>query len=100
MGFLKKLKESTESAMENYYENRKSVIVSDNKRYVVRQIILKEALIGVGSTAQTLSSLETEINLYAECGYRLHTCSTDSVGSKGIGGGDRVQATLVFERIN
>ena len=32
-------------------------------------------------------------------GYRLHTISTTSGGSKGLGGGDRIQATMVFERI-
>ena len=33
-------------------------------------------------------------------GYRLHTISTTSSGSKGIiAGGDRIQATLVFEKL-
>ena len=30
---------------------------------------------------------------------RLHTISTAASGSKGIGGGDRIQATMVFERL-
>ena len=32
-------------------------------------------------------------------GYRLHTISTSTSGSVGLGGGDRIQATMVFERI-
>lgn len=32
-------------------------------------------------------------------GYRLHTISTTSSGSKGIMGGDRIQATMVFEKL-
>ena len=32
-------------------------------------------------------------------GYRLHTISTTASGSKGLGGGDRVQATMVFEKL-
>ena len=40
------------------------------------------------------------INKQAALGYRLHTITTASSGSKGvIGGGERVQATMVFERI-
>ncbi|MFC5175354.1 hypothetical protein [Nocardioides taihuensis] len=35
----------------------------------------------------------------ASLGYRLHTISTAASGSKGPGGGDRIQATMVFERI-
>lgn len=32
-------------------------------------------------------------------GYRLHTISTTSSGSKGFMGGDKIQATMIFERI-
>lgn len=46
-----------------------------------------------------LSELEDVINKQADKGYRLHTISTTSGGSKGLGGGDRIQATMVFERI-
>lgn len=66
-------------------------------KYIVLQVILKEKLIGVGS--QNLSQLEKVINNQAEKGYRLHTISTASAGSKGFLGGDRIQATLVFEKI-
>jgi len=43
--------------------------------------------------------LEKVINKQAALGYRLHTISTAASGSGGFGGGDRVQATMVFERI-
>ena len=66
-------------------------------QYVVLQIVLKEKFLGTGSG--NLSELEQAINNQAAKGYRLHTISTTSGGSKGLGGGDRVQATMVFERI-
>ena len=65
--------------------------------YVVLQAVWKEAFIGTGSG--NLSELEAIINLQASKGYRLHTISTTSSGSKGLGGGDRIQATMVFERL-
>ena len=65
--------------------------------YVVLQVVLKEALIGTGSA--NLPELEGVINRQAAKGYRLHTFSTTNGGSKGLGGGDRIQATLVFEKI-
>lgn len=65
--------------------------------YVVLQVILKEKLWGTGSG--NLTELETVLNGQAALGYRLHTISTASSGSKGFGGGDRIQATMVFERI-
>lgn len=65
--------------------------------YVVLQVVLKEKLITTGSA--NLSTLERTINAQAEKGYRLHTISTASSGSKGLLGGDRIQATLVFESI-
>lgn len=64
---------------------------------VVLQVTLKEKLIGTAS--KNLSELEDVINKQADKGYRLHTISTTSGGSKGLGGGDRIQATMVFERI-
>lgn len=67
------------------------------QKYVVLQVTLKEKLIGTSS--QNLSELEDVINKQADKGYRLHTISTTSGGSKGLGGGDRIQATMVFERI-
>ncbi|MBQ7653831.1 MAG: DUF4177 domain-containing protein [Clostridia bacterium] len=66
-------------------------------RYVVLQVVLKEKLIGTGS--KNLSELEGIINTQAAKGYRLHTISTSSSGSKGLGGGDRIQATMVFESL-
>lgn len=66
-------------------------------KYVVLQVILKEKFIGVGS--KNLSELEKIINEQASKGYRLHTISTVSSGSKGMMGGDRIQATMVFEKI-
>jgi len=65
--------------------------------YVVLQIILKERFWGTGSG--NLTELEKAINAQAALGYRLHTITTAASGSKGIGGGDRIQATMVFERI-
>ena len=67
------------------------------QKYVVLQVTLKETLIGTSS--KNLSELEDVINKQADKGYRLHTISTTSGGSKGLGGGDRIQATMVFERI-
>lgn len=69
-------------------------------KYVVMQVILKEKLLGTGSNTQTLTELEKIINKQASLGYRLHTMSTVSSGSKGFLGGDRIQVTLVFERID
>lgn len=65
--------------------------------YVVMQVTLKEKFIGTGS--KNLHELEMVINEQAKKGYRLHTISTANGGSKGIAGGDRIQATLVFEKI-
>ncbi len=67
-------------------------------KYVVMQVLLKEKFFGTGSG--NLTELEEVINTQASKGYRLHTISSTSSGSKGIGGGDRIQATLVFEKIS
>jgi len=67
-------------------------------KYVVLQVVLKEKFLGTGSG--NLTELENVINQQAEKGYRLHTISTANSGSKGWGGGDRVQATLVFEQLD
>jgi len=66
--------------------------------YVVMQVTLKEKFFGTGSG--NLTELEKVINAQASQGYRLHTISTASGGSKGMWGGDCIQATLVFEKIN
>jgi len=65
--------------------------------YVVLQVVLKEKFLGTGSG--NLTELEHVINQQAALGYRLHTISTASSGSGGFGGGDRTQATMVFERL-
>lgn len=67
-------------------------------QYVVLQVVLKEKLIGTGSG--NLTQLENVINAQAAKGYRLHTISTAASGSKGFLGGDRIQATMVFEKIS
>ena len=64
--------------------------------YVVLQVILKEKFIGTGSG--NLTELEKVINQQADKGYRLHTITTASSGSKGFLSGDRIQATLVFDK--
>lgn len=66
-------------------------------QYVVLQVTLKEKLFGTGSG--NLTALEEVINEQAAKGYRLHTIATSSASSSGWGGGDRIQATMVFERI-
>lgn len=68
-----------------------------NLDYVVMQVTLKEKFLGTGSW--NLTELEAVINAQAAKGYRLHTITTSNGGSKGLMGGDRIQATLVFEKI-
>ena len=65
--------------------------------YAVLQVTLKEKLIGTGSG--NLTELENVINQQAAKGYRLHTITTANGGSKGLVGGDRIQATMVFEKV-
>ena len=64
---------------------------------MVIQGTLKEKLFGTGS--RNLTDLENIINEQANKGYRLHTIDTSNGGSKGALGGDRIQATMVFEKI-
>lgn len=66
-------------------------------QYVVLQVTLKEKFLGTGSG--NLTELENTINAQAQKGYRLHTITTSNGGSKGLMGGDRIQATLVFEKL-
>ena len=68
--------------------------------YVVIQVVLTEKLLGTGSGVASLTNLQRTINQQAAKGYRLHTISTTSSGSKGFMGGDKIQATMVFERID
>ena len=65
--------------------------------YIVSQVVLKEKFIVTGS--ESLTELENAINTQDFKGYRLHTITTDSSGNKGMLGGDRIQATLAFEKI-
>lgn len=65
----------------------------NNKKYVVLQVSLKEKFLGTGFG--NLFELENVINSQAAKGYRLHTIATSNGDSKGFGGGDRIQATLV-----
>ncbi|EFY03117.1 MULTISPECIES: DUF4177 domain-containing protein [Streptococcus] len=87
MGFLDNVKEASTV----------STASGENYEYVVLQVILKEKLLGTGSG--NLTELENVINKQAKKGYRLHTITTSNGGSKGFGGGDRIQATMVFEKI-
>lgn len=66
-------------------------------QYVVLQVTLKEKFLGTGSG--NLTELEKVINEQAAKGYRLHTITTSNANSVGFMGGDRIQATMVFEKI-
>ena len=79
-------------------QSRFSQASGQNLPYVVMQVTLKEKFFGTGSG--NLTDLENVINAQVAKGYRLHTISTSNGGSKGFGGGDRIQATLVFERLD
>jgi hypothetical protein len=87
MGFLDNAKQ----------ESSYSVASGRDLNYVVLQVTLKEKFIGTGSG--NLAELEEVINRQAAKGYRLHTITTSNGGSKGFMGGDRIQATLVFESL-
>jgi hypothetical protein len=68
--------------------------------YIVKQVVLNEAFFGTGSDGYSLTNLQGVINRQVAQGYRLHTISTTSSGSKGFFGGDKIQATMVFERLD
>lgn len=87
MGFMNTVKK----------ESSFSTATGDSLQYVVLQVTLKEKFIGTGSG--NLTELEKVINAQAAKGYRLHTIATSNGGSKGLAGGDRIQATMVFERL-
>ena len=78
-------------------ESSFSVASGKDYQYVVLQVTLKEKFWGTGSG--NLTELEAAINAQAAKGYRLHTISTAASHSTGFGGGDRIQATMVFEKI-
>lgn len=88
MGFLNNVKQESSFS---------TASGTNGLHYVVLQVTLKEKFFGTGSG--NLTELEDVINKQAAKGYRLHTISTTNGGGKGLGGGDRIQATMVFERI-
>lgn len=94
MGILDRMQQEYEKAQ---YESSYSSASGGSYQYVVLQVTLKEKFLGTGSG--NLTELEEVINNQAAKGYRLHTCTTSNGGSKGLGGGDRIQATLIFERL-
>ncbi len=73
---------------------------NNNDKYVVLQVVLTEKLLGTGSGTTSLTNLQSAINQQAALGYRLHTITTSASGSKGFLGGDKIQATMIFERID
>ena len=88
MGFFDNIKDaSTHSTTSN----------ATDLHHVVLQVTLKEKFFGTGSG--NLTELENVINTQVAKGYRLHTITTANGGSKGLGGDDRIQATMVFEKI-
>lgn len=67
--------------------------------YIVQQVVLTEKFLGTGSGTSSLTNLQAAINKQVANGYRLHTISTTSSGSKGFFSGDKIQATMVFEKV-
>ena len=67
---------------------------------MVIQVTLKEKFFGTGSG--NLSEPEGELNKQAAKDYRVHTTTTTTASAKssGFGGGDRIQATMVFEKLS
>lgn len=102
MGLMDRIMEEASSTMasvnDGQSEPARSPKASKQKPYVVLQVTLKEKFIGTGSG--NLTELENVINRQAAKGYRLHTITTASAHSSGFAGGDRIQATLVFERVD
>lgn len=86
--------------MFNLDKGKGTAATSGNEAYVVIQVVLTEKFIGTGSGVASLTNLQNTINEQAAKGYRLHTISTTVGGSKGFLGGDKIQATMVFEAIN
>lgn len=82
------------------FDNKVGSAGGSGEPYIVQQVVLTEKFIGTGSNVQSLSNLQEVINKQVLKGYRLHTITTSSSGSKGFFGGDKIQATLVFERLD
>ena len=72
---------------------------NNDDMYVVIQVVLTEKFIGTGSGVSSLTNLQKVLNDQARKGYRLHTITTTSTDSKGFMGGDKIQATMVFEKV-
>ena len=96
MGFFDNVKPEV-SFSNTFGTSGSTTFETSGLNYVVLQVTLKEKFFGTGSG--NLTELENVINKQAAKGYRLHTISTANGGSKGLGGGDRIQATMVFEKI-
>ena len=63
---------------------------------MVMQGMMKEKY--TGHASRNLAELEDVRNFYAFKGYKLHTISTVHTDIKVFGSGDRLLATLVFEK--
>ncbi len=61
--------------------------------------MLTEKSIGTESGVSRLTNLQRTIKEQAAKGYRLHTISTTSSKLKGFLGEDKIQATMVFEKV-
>lgn len=81
-------------------EKTGKAVGGNDDKYVVLQVVITEKFLGTGSGTSSLTNLQAAINKQAALGYRLHTITTSSSGSKGFLGGDKIQATMVFERID
>ncbi len=98
MGLMDSMKSAMREAVETVEEESSFSVASErDQQYVVLQVTLKEKFIGTGSG--NLTELEDVINTQAAKGYRLHTITTANGDSKGLAGADRIQATMVFERL-
>lgn len=91
-------KEKEEKELIDYFYDASSFSAASGKDlpYVVYQVTLKEKFIGTGS--KNLEELEEILNHFYKKGYRLHTMSTATSHSTGLGASERIQATLVFEK--
>ncbi len=69
----------------------------EGKPYEVIEIVLKEKTLG--TSLGNINEIEDTLNKMLKKGYRLHTMNIVGVDSKGIAGGDRAVAILVFEKI-
>lgn len=81
-------------------EKTGKAVGGNDDKYVVLQVVLTEKFLGTGSGTSSLTNLQAAINKQAALGYRLHTITTSSSGSKGFLCGDKIQATMVFERLD